>query len=770
MYKNITFCFRAALLASSILVSTSVLAGEVVKNVNITGNKRIETATVESYLGIRPGQSFDGGKQSEALKRLYATSMFEDVRITYNNGALLVHVIEAPFISKVEIKGNSKIKAANISKELLTQSGDSLSKAKIQQDIYKILEMYKVMGRFAVSAEAQTEKLSDGRVKVIFKISEGPKAVIRDIYFSGNHNYSSSELKSIVATKETAWFKFLDTNDTYNPDRMEYDRELLRQFYRSVGFAEMRVISATAELSQTKEYFTATYSIEEGPKYDFGKIDVQSKIAEISPDLAYKYIKVKSGQVFNMSALERIADKITEELGNKGYPQVSVTPTLQQNYDARTVDVTFVIENADKVFIDKINIFGNPRTDDKVIRREFRIQEGDIFNRSRVEQGERGVVNLNYFEKVQVKMAQTANIGRYDINVDVQEKSTASIGLDLGYSTAEGPFGNISYAERNLLGTGKHLNAGIHRARRRVSYTLGMVDPHFLDRDVSLGGTLFNVKSGNSKFDGIEGTQGYSLNTYGAKANVGYEIVDDLTHDVEYMIKSDKLSVDVQTASIFIREQVGKYITSSVGHTITYDQTDNRIIPKNGYIVSGTQEYGGVGGDNHYLKHELDGKAFKSVMNNKLTFKIAGAVGDVMGTDGKTVRITDRFKVGDYNLRGFAPGGIGPRVKGTDEGLGGLKFYTVTAEVNFPVGLPEEMNVTGDIFCDVGGLWGVDIPKNALYSKKDLYDSKSPRVSVGAGILWLTRIAPIKVDWGIPIKYKKYDDQQRWHIRFSTHF
>lgn len=769
--KNVKTCARLALMATSILTCNVAIAAERINQIVVDGNERVEKSTILNYLSLHVGDEYTSAKQNEAIRSLYATSLFENIQISCNGGRLVVTVQETAFVSSVAFNGNNKIKSGILSKEILTHGGDSLSRAKIQADVDQILEIYKKSGRYSVSVEPQIEKLGSHRVKVIFNITEGPKTAVRNIYFVGNENYRSTELRNIIMSKQSAWYKFLDTNDTYDPDRMEYDKELLKTFYHSVGFADAQVLSATAELSPTKEYFTLTYSVEEGAKYNLGKIEVLNKIGDIDTKVVERMVKVKSGKVFNMTELEEIAEKITEALSNKGYPQVSVTPELSKNRETQKVDVTFVIERADKAFIHKINITGNLKTADKVIRRAFRIEEGDVFNRSRIQKGERALRNLDYFEKVGIRMTPLPNAGKYNLDVEVEEKSTASIGFDLGYNSSEGPFGQISFMERNLLGTGKYLSAGIHKSKTAINYSIGLTDPHFMDRDLSVGATIFNSKSGSSGTGGFgESGQPYSQDTLGTRFTVGYELGEDLTHDLGYTIKRDHLKVSRDTSSIFLLEQTGKFTTSAVSHELTYDHLDSRVVPKNGYIISGSQEYAGVGGDNHYLKNELDGKVFKSFFSNKLTLKVAGEVGVINGTQGHSVRISDRFKVGDSNLRGFSPGGIGPRIKGTKEGLGGQKKWTVTTELNFPVGLPEDMNVTGAAFVDVGALWDFDVKKGSIYNKDDVYNEKTPRVGAGVGFLWITRIAPIRVDWALPIKKKKYDETQHWHIRMSTHF
>ena len=599
---------------------------------------------------------------------------------------------------------------------------------------------------------------------------EGPKTGVKRIYFRGNDNYRDSELSNIILTKESRWFRFLDTNDTYDPDRIEYDKELLREFYQSVGFADFRIISATAELNPTKEFFTITYSLEEGDKYHLGSITIDNTISNIDVKEIENFVSVKSGDIFNMRALETISEKIAEYFAGKGYPQVNVYPDLtNKDVASHLVNVKMVIEKADRVYIGQINIEGNIKTEDKVIRREFKIAEGDIFNRSYIEKGERNLRNLDYFEKISTNIAPTNKKDKYDLNLEVQEKSTSSIGLDLGYNTSGGPFARISLSERNLLGTGKYLNAGVQAAKKSTNYYFGITEPHFLDRDLSLSGNVFKNNSGpSSGFDQSE--QNYTLKSIGLKTSLGYDIAEDVSHEIDHTIKHDHLHASVDSSSRFITEQIGKFTTSAIGHTIAYDQTDSRILPKNGYILSASQEYAGVGGDNKYLKHELDGKYFKSFVNNKLTLKLTGSGGDIRGIGGKMVRISDRFNLGDYTLRGFAGGGIGPRDKATKEGLGGQRYYAFGTELNFPVGMPEEFNVNGVIFADIGSVWGVKLNSKSNYSKDKFYNDKSLRASVGFGFIWVTRFAPIRLDWGFPVKKKRYDQKQSFHLKFSTHF
>lgn len=763
MSKFIKLFFFVIYLA---IASTS-LAEERIAKVIIEGNQRIESSTVREYLGLKEGDIFSERAESEAIKTLYATSLFEDISINFNGGVLKVNVKETPFVSKVYFSGNSKVKTHMLATEISTVAGESLKKNKLTSDVEKIKEIYKRSGRFSVGVNPKIEEQDNNTVKVTFEITEGPKTGVKSIYFAGNNNYSDSELRSIIMTKESRWFRFLESNDAYDPERIEYDKHLLAKFYNSVGFADFRIISVTADLLPTKEGFILTYSIEEGDKYQFGDIGFANKIKSINDEEIKKLIPKRKGDTFNLSAMESISEKVEGYLASRGYPQVEVYPDIKPNKETGLVDVTIVIDHADKIFINNINIEGNLKTEDRVIRRQLKIEEGDIYNRSKIEKGEQNIRNLDYFDKVMVKISPTEKRDRYDLNIDVEEKSTSSIGLDLGYNTAGGPFGRVSFLERNLLGTGKFLNAGVQAGRKSTNYYGGITDPNFLDKDLSLGVNFF--RSQNGRGSGFaKGEQNYSLVSTGARTSLGYDITEDLSHEIEYSIKQDKLKTPItNSTSVFIIEQMGTFTTSSVTNSLTYDRTDSRVLPKNGYLLTGSQEFAGLGGNTKFLKHEMDGKYFKSFSENKYTLKFSASAGHIKGVQGKKVRISDRFNLGDYSLRGFASGGIGPRDRRTEEGFGGQKYYTLSSEFNFPVGLPEEFNVTGAVFVDAGSLWDAD---SKAVTNEGFHNDKSLRASVGFGVLWVTKIAPIRVDYAFAIKKKKYDETQHFHIKFSTHF
>lgn len=762
------------------LISIEIFADKIEK-IHISGNLRVEKPTIQEYLKLNIGDEYSQAAKNNAIKSLYSTSFFDDVNIEFNSGTLTVTVSETPFVSKVIFRGNNKIKAASLENAIYTSAGESLRKMKLSSDVETIKEMYKKAGRFSARVKATVEKQENNRVQVIFDINEGPKTGIKSINFVGNDNFKDSELKSVIQSKESRWFRFLESNDTYDAERIEFDKYLIKQFYNSVGFADFRVISVTADLLPTKEGFILTYSIEEGKKYRFGEINFVNKITNIDNKEIEKFIKSHKGEVFNANVINRMTDLISGHLSSKGYPQVNITPEFNNDFAKGEVNVNIIVEQAYKIFINKININGNLRTEDQVIRRQMQIAEGDIFSRTKIERGERNIRNLDYFGKLELKVSPTDQDDRYDIDIDVEEKSTSYIGFDMGYNTAGGPFGKISFVERNLNGTGKYLTSGVQVGRKSIYYYLGLTEPSFMDKDLSLGANIFRSENGKGSGFGGNGEQNYSMSSTGLKTTASYNITDDLSHEVEYLIKRDELknpSMKIQKnnaqktnelswyygTSAFLREQMGKFTTSQIGQSLTYDQTDSRMFPKNGYLLSGTQEFAGIGGDTKFLKHDLSGKLYKSFVENKYTVSFSAAAGHIAGVGGKKVRISDRFNLGDYSLRGFASGGIGPRDIKTDEGLGGQKYYSLSTELAFPLFLPKEFDISGALFIDAGSLWDADTK-----TSEGFYNKKSLRASAGFGFLWVTRFAPIRVDWGFPFKKEKYDEKQTFHIKFAAH-
>ncbi|MCP5369117.1 MAG: outer membrane protein assembly factor BamA [Rickettsiaceae bacterium] len=749
-----------------------------INKIIISGNQRIETNTIRELLGTTTNEEFSLSTKDNILKKLYASNLFDKVTVEYDNGILKILVKENLFVSAVELKGNKKIKSNILEAEMLTNAGESFKEYKINSDVKTITELYQRMGRFGVHVEPIITNLTNNRVKVTFDIREGPKIAVKNIYFVGNAHYTNSDLKNIILTRESNLLSFLTSNDIYDPLKIEQDKILLQRFYQTVGFADCRVISATTELAPTKDSFIVTYSIDEGQKYSFGKMTLKNQVLGVNNEEILALIPDREGDLFNINKVQLTADAISNFLNIHGFSRADVEPVLQLDLLNSKVDVIFVIAKVGREYINKINIVGNVKTEDQVIRRELKFDEGDVLNKHKVDRALRNLRNLNYFrEDLSIMTSETDQPDRVDLNIAVEDKSTSNIGFEIGYDSSGGGFGRISFIERNLVGTGRTLNAGTRIAKKSIYYNIGIIDPYFLGHNFVLSTNLYHSDNGKgSSFESFE-KQKYSLKATGASIALGYNIFEDLSHQIEYGIKSDKLKTGSENVAIHLKEQEGSFLASSIGHTLTYDKLDNIMSPKDGYLLTGTQTYTGLGGNSKHIKHEATIKFYKSFVDNKYTLNITASAGHIQGISGKKVRLPDRFNLGGSSLRGFDQAGIGPRVKpnpnapiptsvkdSEGEPLGGQKYYTITTELFKPLTfLPKEIDVKASVFLDIGSLWDADSKTDYGY-----FNDKSLRASVGFGFLLNTQFAPVRFDFGFPIRKKSYDVRQTFNLRFAT--
>lgn len=534
-------------LKAFVLVTLSLSSyADKVSRIDIIGNRRIEHETVKKYLNLNSGDDFSHAKQDAALRNLYNTHFFTDIKMEFKNGVLTVFLKENPIINRIEVKGSNKIKKETILSNIYTKNGEFLNDINLKSDVIKIKEMYKRSGRFAVDASVKVEELPNNRVNIVFDVKEGPKTKIEKIHFIGNEHYAPSELKSIIMTKESSIFSFISGGDNYDPDRVEYDKELLKNFYNSVGYADFRVVSAVAELNPTKEGFSIVYTIDEGSKYKFGNIRTTDKLKALPLNEIEKKITIYTGQIFNSTNLESVTDNISAELANRGFPNAEVYYEIKKDYAGKVVNVDFFIEESPKVYVNRINIKNNVKTHDNVIRREFRIAEGDIFNQSQLDKSEQKLRNLDFFESVSIIPQNTTTTDKYDIDVIVDEKSTLGIGAEVGYATAGGFFGKVELAEKNLFGTGREFDIGVQRFQTKTTYNTGVYDPYFLDSDISLGLDVFLTLSNKKKKKASVEEQLYGLDTTGAKLRSGYNINDDIRYDVFYLAKRDHMNKNAE--------------------------------------------------------------------------------------------------------------------------------------------------------------------------------------------------------------------------------
>ncbi len=690
-----------------------------------------------------------------SLKQLYATGLFNDVSLKVSpDGVLVIKVEENPVINKVLFDGNDKVDDEMLTAEVKLTPRSTYSRAKVQEDVQRILEVYKRTGRYAAVVEPQIIKRDQNRVDLIFKIDEGPLAVIDKVNFIGNRHYDHDDLQEVIMSKESRWYRIFSSSENYDAEKTNYDKELLRRFYFKRGYADFRVVSAVAELSPNSKSFVLTYVLDEGKRYKIKDVSITSDIKDVNPDDFNEYLEVESGDWYNNDLVEKTVTVLTDELGKKGFAFVDVNPELVKNTETGDIDIIFHINEGQRIFVDRINISGNTRTHDEVIRREFRIEEGDAFNTSKIKDSRRNVENLDYFSKVDIQtVPKDAN--KADLNVNVEEKSTGYFNVGVGYSTVNGALVRAGVTENNFRGLGQRLSVDAGVSERSQDYNISFTEPYFLDRRLRAGFDLFRTD------EDYQDESSYDSSSTGGRLRMGWNYTDNLSQQVRYTLRDDEISNVGHEASRYIKEEEGSYVDSSVGQTIVYDKRDSFISPKEGYYLSFGNDVAGAGGDEKYLK--FDTKAYQYfTLADYYTFKFFVNAGYITGYGGKDVRLPNRYYLGGSTLRGFDVAGIGARDKYTKDALGGNWMVYTGGEVTFPIGL-DEVGIKGRTFVDMGMLGKPDNMNSA-----DVEYSSTPRVAAGFGFQWLSPMGQIDIDFGFPIVKEDYDETQVFRLNFGT--
>lgn len=739
-----------------LLAAFEVRAASVyVRDIKVEGLERVEVETVLSYVDIKKNTIIDDAKMDASLKQLYATGLFNDVSLNMkNDGLLIIKVAENPIINKVLFDGNDKVDDEMLKGELQLAPRSTYSRAKVQEDVQRILEIYKRTGRYAVVVEPQIIERDQNRVDLIFKIDEGPLASINKVNFVGNKHYSDDDLQSEIMSKESRWYRIFSSAENYDSEKTNYDKELLRRFYFKRGYADFRVVSAVAELSPDKKSFVLTFVLDEGKRYKIRSLDITSDIADVDTAALKPAVQLETGDWYNADKVEKSVTALTDELGKKGFAFVDVEPEMTKDTAAGEIALTFHVKEGERIFVDRINITGNTRTYDKVIRREFRIDEGDAFNVSKIKDSRRNVENLDYFSKVNIE-TMPKDDNKADINVDVEEKSTGYFNVGVGYSTVNGALVRTGVTENNFRGLGQRLGLDIGVSQRSQEYDVSFTEPYFLNRRLRAGFDLFRTEQDYQD----EGS--YDSESTGGRLRLGWNYTDDLSQQFRYTLRQDKISNVDSEASYYIKEEAGKYNDSSVGQTIVYDKRDSAFNPKEGYFISFGNDVSGLGGDEKYLK--FDAKLYQYyTLADYYTFKLFANAGYITGYGGKDVRLSNRYYLGGSTLRGFDVAGIGARDKYTDDALGGNWMLYTGGEVMFPIGL-DELGIKGRTFVDMGMLGK---PDNINISVVEY--SSSPRVAAGFGFQWLSPMGQIDIDFAFPIVKEDYDETQVFRLNFGT--
>lgn len=789
---------RAALLATACLVSAigpafaqpqrqprgqqqaqqaqSATRGEgTIAAVRVEGNQRIEEGTIRSYMLVGPGEPFDPDRIDRSLKTLYATGLFQDVTLRRDGGTLVVSVVENPIVNRIAFEGNRKLTDDQLRPELQLRPRAVYTPQLAQADRQRILDAYARGGRFAATVEPKLIRLDQNRVDVVFEINEGDTTLVSRIAFVGNRAFSENRLREVIASREQAFWRILSSSDQYDPERVNFDRELLRRFYLRNGYADFEVANVSAELSPDRRAFFVTFTLNEGPRYRIGTVGVDSKLRNVSGDSLRPLVEIKPGDTYDGDAVERVTQRLQDVVQNRGFAFVEVRPRIARDRDKRTVDLVFDVAEGPRVYVERIEITGNTRTKDKVIRREFRVAEGDPFNADATRRTRQRLQDLGYFDTVTVRPVPGSAPDRAMLVADVAEKATGELTLGGGYSTDAGALANVGLRERNLVGTG--IDAGINAvlAQRRSEIDLSITDPYFLDRNLVAGFDVFHVRNNNQLI------AAYSERRTGASLRLGYEFNEYLRQAWTYSLVDRRIYNVQDDASLYVQNQRGSSLLSQIGQTLALDYRDSRTDPRDGLLVRLGTDFAGLGGTARYLRTKLDANYYIPLerLTGDADWVIALSAGaGYLFQLGKEERIIDRFFLGGDNLRGFRAGGAGPHTRRESENesrdsVGGRLLFTQTTELRFPLPISSDFGLSGRAFVDVGSLSqasNLTVRQNNTERILGVSDSPSPRVGAGVGVSWRTPFGLINIDLAQAVVKKKYDETQFFRFGFGTRF
>jgi len=735
-----------------------------IERILVEGAQRIEPNTIRTYMRVTEGDPFDRSRIDASLKALFLTGLFADVSLRREGNDLVVVVVENPIINRIAFEGNKRIKNEQLSTEVQLRARVVYTRAKVQEDVKRILDVYRRSGRYAVSVEPKIIELPQNRVDLVFEIDEGPATYVRRITFVGNSAFGDSSLREVMATKEERWYRLLSSSDTFDPDRLTFDQELLRRFYLSNGYADFEVRSAVAELTPDRESFFITVTVDEGERYRVGSVAIESSLEDLTPETLLPSVELAEGDWYDADRVEESVQNITDVVGALGYAFVDVRPRVERDRENNTIALTFDVREGPRVFVERIDIEGNVRTLDEVIRREIQLVEGDAFNSTKLRRSRQRIRDLGFFEKVEVtnepvvdKPDQTV------IKVEVEEQSTGELSFGVGWSSSVGAMVEVGVRERNLLGQGQDLSARISWAQRRSEAELSFTEPYFMNRPVSAGFDLFATE------EDLQDESSHQVRLQGGALRFGYKYSSRLRHDFKYTLQRQEIFDVDSDASLFIKEQEGVEFMSMVGHTLTYDTLDSRLIPTEGYRLKLGNDIAGLGGDARFLRTDVEG-SYYFPMGDELNWdpdwvvSAHGHAGYIVGLS-QDVSIRHRYFLGGNNLRGFAASGASARDKATNDALGGNWMVDGGMELRVPLGLPEELGLGAKVFTDWGVAGGPDgVPATSLEQDASL------RGSVGLGLLWTSPVGPVNVEFALPVVKQPYDEDEFFRLSFGSRF
>ncbi len=733
-------------------------------SITVTGNRHIDAEMIRSHVPAGRGR-LDAAALDAALKSLYATGLFADVKITRQRDGVLITVVENPTVDRLAFEGNKKIKDEDLRRALQSKPGWPLSRAIVHGDVEQIVGLYRQHGYFDVKVDPQTIKHKNGRATLVFVITEGDRLAVRRVQFAGNEAFSATKLKGVIKTGESNVLSFVTDNDTYNADQIESDVGLIRRFYLNHGYADA-LVHGSASYQADEKGVVVTFTIEEGPQYRFGRVDIDSNLKSVDPAALRTYLRTPPGEIYSGDAVEKTVEDATLGLAKNGNPFASVLVRSDRVLQLRVINLTYTVEAGKHVYVERIDIHGNSKTRDDVIRREFELVEGDAYNRALIDRGERRLKQLGYFQTVKITATPGSAPDRVVVDVAVEEQKTGNFSIMGGYSATTGPTIEVGVTERNFLGTGDIAKASVTYGEYTRGFAVGLIDPYALGQRVSLGGELFANEN-------LAGTyQSYNSMTYGARISTGMPLNDQLGMNWTYSIYNQGLSLDpaVGTASLPVQlaAVAGPMWVSSIGNGLTYSTVDNPRNPTDGVRVQTNNELAGLGGAAKFARSTEDARYYHPIVGDVVGM-VRAQGGYVTPWGGQKLPLLDGFFGAPQLIRGFAPNGFGPRdvTPGTTEdNIGGNIYWTTSAELQSPMPLVSpDAQLKVALFSDAGSLWATNASSvsqlASLSPSQQIANSRALRASVGASLIWDSPFGAIRVDYAYPIAHQSYDVTQR---------
>ena len=748
------FAAYAALWLTAMIGAAYAEIGKPIDFIRVEGTQRVEAETVRAYMVVREGLTDKADLVDQSVKTLFSSGLFADVTIRREALGLVVTVVENPIVNRVSFEGNSAINDDNLGKEAGLSARQIYTRAKVQDDVERFIELYRRSGRFAVRIEPKVIQLPQNRIDLVFEINEGPTTGIRAINIVGNNVFSDDELRGVIITRESRWWRIFSANDNYDPDRVAYDRELLRRFYLSKGYADFRVVASNAELTRDGKGFFLNYKIEEGELYTFGEARVSTELDAIDIVELESSINYEAGEKYDSRRIDDTVDALTKLVGEKGYAFAEVRPRVRRDSAENMVNVEFVIEEGPRVYVERININGNTRTRDEVIRREIRLSEGDAFNQVLLARSERNVRALGFFGAVEVNDLPGSEEDKTVIDVNLREQPTGELSFGVGYSTAEALTTQFSVSERNFLGRGQRLRFNIGLSNQVQRYNIAFTEPYFLNRDISAGFSLFNTDTEYDFRDGLRTQErGFGL-------SLGFPLSEDGRLSLFSNFSQDELINNTTSSTVNPSYDLFK---QTIGYYYSIDKRDDVINPTDGWSVGFGQDLAGPSGDSSFLRTTAVANFFEEVAEGWV-FQAKLNLGVIHDYKGGSIRYSDRFFRGGRNFRGFQRGGIGPRDLRTDTALGANRYLTGTTQVSLPLGIPKEVGMRANLFVDFGFLGETD----AVGSQ--IEDEMAFRATYGLSFAWRSPLGPVRFDFARPIVKEDYDETRFFRFTIGTSF